>query len=277
MFKPGRTEGDTEMKMMRLIAALAIPLLLAGCLLSPGKFTSTLDLQRDGSFTFTYAGEIVVTDTSSPPPEFAASPCYDETTSDERECTPAELSQQRKDFDAAQAANKDGEGMGQMGGMGDFGSDESITELVDQLKKQEGWKSVRYRGNRIIDVEYAITGTVGQGFAFPLIDGGGAVMPFVTITRRKDGNVKVVAPAYSGGGAGGDMAGLGAMAGAAASPAKAAQPKPEGTFTITADGGVLTNNTEEGPTTVAGKSVLTWKVNSRLEKGPEALIRLAGQ
>lgn len=264
------------MNMMRLIAALATSLLLTGCLLSPGKFVSTLDLQRDGSFTFTYVGEIVVTDTSGPPAEFSASPCYDQTTSDERACTSAELAQQRKDFDAAQAANKDEGGLAGQG-MGEFGSEESIAELVDQLQKQQGWKSVRYRGNRIIDVEYAISGNLSHGFAFPLIDGGGAVMPFVTITRRKDGNVKVAAPAYSGGGSGGEMAGLGALAGASGTSGKPAQPKPEGTFTVSTDGRILTNNTEEGPIASAGRSVLTWAVNSRLDKGPEALIGLAGQ
>jgi hypothetical protein len=264
------------MNMMRLIAALAAPLLLTGCLLSPGKFASTLDLQRDGSFTFTYVGEIVVTDTSSPPAEFSATPCNDESTFDERECTSAELAQQRKDFEAAQAANKADPAMAGAG-MGDFGSEESIAELVDQLQKQDGWKSVRYRGYRIIDVEYAITGTLSHGFAFPLIEGGGAVMPFVTITRRKDGNVKVVAPAYSGGGAGGEMAGLGALAGAAGTSGKATQPKPEGSFILSTDGRVLTNNTDEGPSTRAGKSVLSWTVNARLDKAPEALIGLAGQ
>ncbi len=87
------------------------------------------------------------------------------------------------------------------------------------------------------------------------------------------------APAFSGtgGGLGGELASIGALAGAASNPAKAAQPKPEGTFTITTEGRILTNNTEEGPTVSAGQSVLTWVVNSRLDKAPEALIGLAGQ
>ncbi len=265
------------MKMIRLIAALAAPLLLTGCLLSPGKFTSALDLKRDGSFTFTYAGEIVVTDMAPPPAEFSASPCYREDSGDERECTSAELDQQRKDFDESQAASKGEAGMlsSAMGGeKGGLGSDESIAELVEQLKKQEGWKKVSYRGNRIIDVEYAITGNMAHGFAFPLVDGGAAIMPFVTLIKRKDGSVKVSAPAYSGGGAGGEMASLGAMA---AAGEKAPQPKPEGTFTLTTDGRILTNNTEDGPTAAAGVSTLKWIVNSRMDKGPEALIGLAGQ
>lgn len=264
------------MKMIRLIAALAVPLLLTGCLLSPGKFVSTLDLQQGGAFTFSYVGQIVVTDTSPPPAEFSASPCYNDSTGDERECTSAELEQQRKDFDAAQAENAGATGMVSKG-MGDFGSEESITELVDQLKKQEGWKSVTYRGNRIIDVEYSISGNLNHGFAFPLLDGGAAVMPFITLTKRKDGSVKIVAQAFSGGGAGGEMAALGAMAGAGANTAKPEQPKPEGTFTITTDGRILANNTEDGAATVGGKSVLKWVVNSRLDKGPEALVGLAAQ
>jgi len=268
------------MKMMRLLAALAMPLLLTGCLLSPGKFTSTLDVQRNGSFTFTYTGEIVIIDTSTPPVEFSASGCYDETTYEDRTCTAADLEKQRKEFDENQAANKDANDMGGMvsKGMGDFGSDDSIAELVELLKKQEGWKSVSYRGNRIIDVEYAITGTMSHGFSFPMVDAGAGVMPFVTMTRRKDGSVKVIAPAFSGTGMGGDLAGLGAMAGAGATGAgKPEQPKADGTFIITTDGSILTNNTEEGPTTAAGRSTLQWVVNSRLDKGPETLIGLAAR
>lgn len=268
------------MKFVRIIAALAAPLLLTGCLLSPGKFSSTLDLKRDGSFTFTYVGEIVVTDMTPPPAEFSPSPCFSDETGDERECTEAELAQQRKDFDKAQAESKGEAGMvsSAMGGeMGSLGSDEGIAELVEQLKKQQGWNKVSYRGNRIIDVEYAITGSSAHGFAFPMVDGGNAIMPFVTIIRRKDGSVKVSAPAYSGEAAGGDMAALGAMAAAGDSKDKPAQPKPEGTFTITTDGRILTNNTEDGPSMAGANATLKWVVNSRLQKGPEALIGLAGQ
>lgn len=218
-------------------------------------------------------------DMSTPPAEFAATPCYDDTTYDERECTEDELARQRKDFDDAQAQaaeSKADDGGMVAKGMGDFGSEESIADLVEQLKKQDGWKSVTYRGDRIIDVEYSITGTVSHGFSFPMVDGGAGVMPFVTMTRRKDGSVKVVAPAFSGGGMGGEMASLGAMAGAAGS-GKAQQPKAEGTFTITTDGTILTNNTEEGPASAAGQSTLKWVVNSRLDKGPEALIGLVAK
>ncbi|WP_373488420.1 hypothetical protein [Blastomonas sp.] len=266
------------MKLLRLVATLTAPLLLTGCLLSPGKFTSSLDVMRDGSFTFRYAGEIVMVDTTSPPAEFSPSPCYDDETYDERPCTTRELEDQRKEFEDSRAANDTSKDIA-ANSMGKFGSEESIAELVDQLKKQEGWKSVSYRGNRILDVDYEISGNLRHGFAFPLVDGGGAIFPFITLTRRKDGSVKVTAPAYSSGGAGGDMAGLGALAGAGVPGGanKAAQPKPEGSFTIVTDGNVLTNNTEDGPSSAGGKATLTWTVNVRSEKAPEALIGFAAQ
>ena len=31
---------------------------LAACIVSPGKFEATLDLRRDGTFSFSYSGEI---------------------------------------------------------------------------------------------------------------------------------------------------------------------------------------------------------------------------
>ncbi|NNM76224.1 hypothetical protein HJG53_04800 [Sphingomonas sp. ID1715] len=43
---------------VRIAAALALPLLLAGCLLTPGKFTSRLVVNADRSFTYSYVGEV---------------------------------------------------------------------------------------------------------------------------------------------------------------------------------------------------------------------------
>ena len=39
-------------------ALLTLGLALSACLLTPGRFTSALDLRKDGRFTFTYTGEI---------------------------------------------------------------------------------------------------------------------------------------------------------------------------------------------------------------------------
>ena len=42
------------------VVTAALAVLLTGCLLLPGRFTSDLTLKKDGSFGFTYKGEIVV-------------------------------------------------------------------------------------------------------------------------------------------------------------------------------------------------------------------------
>lgn len=44
--------------LVRILTALVAPLLLAGCLLTPGKFTSRLVINADRSFTYSYIGEV---------------------------------------------------------------------------------------------------------------------------------------------------------------------------------------------------------------------------
>lgn len=44
----------------RLLLVLILPVLLAGCLLMPGQFGSSVDVKKDGSFAFAYKGEIVI-------------------------------------------------------------------------------------------------------------------------------------------------------------------------------------------------------------------------
>jgi hypothetical protein len=44
----------------RGILSVLFALLLSGCFLAPGQFTSSLDIRKDGTFTFAYTGEIAV-------------------------------------------------------------------------------------------------------------------------------------------------------------------------------------------------------------------------
>jgi len=260
------------MRLFSRLLAIAAPLLLTGCLLSPGKFASSLDLGPDGGFTFRYKGEIVVLDTTSKPPEFTPSTCYDDESYEERDCTEDELAQQRAEFEEQLASAGSSNGpSGGLPGLPDLSTEDGIRELAADLAKQKGWVSAVYRGDRTIDVEYEISGRTDQGFQFPAVEGGVGVSPFVTITARKDGSVKVVAPGYSNG-----DGGLGALAGAGASngPKKAIA---EGLFTITTSGTILTNNTEDGPGKATdGRAMLSWRVNARSDKAPEALVRPAG-
>src|ERR1700712_6012332 len=49
----------------RLAGIIVAPLLLMGCLLTPGKFVSTMTVNADRTFAFTYKGEVIAMDPSS--------------------------------------------------------------------------------------------------------------------------------------------------------------------------------------------------------------------
>jgi len=47
-------------KIVKIIAALSVPLLLSGCLLLPGKFNASLKLMQGGLYEFSYVGEMQI-------------------------------------------------------------------------------------------------------------------------------------------------------------------------------------------------------------------------
>ncbi|GLT02672.1 hypothetical protein GCM10007897_40930 [Sphingobium jiangsuense] len=53
---------DMSGRMKKAVFAALALLTLGACLMSPGKFVSTLDIRADRSFTFAYKGEVIVTD-----------------------------------------------------------------------------------------------------------------------------------------------------------------------------------------------------------------------
>ena len=106
--------GSINLKrsVMALVAA-AGAMLLAGCLVLPGKFAATLDLRKDGHFTYTYKGDIVILGLTrlaelamaqKPKSEFSSSACYKKDGETKRDCTPTEVAEQKKDWITAQAA-----------------------------------------------------------------------------------------------------------------------------------------------------------------------------
>lgn len=98
----------------------AATLLLSGCFVSPGSFTSAIDLRKDGRFSYSYNGEIYLLGLSrlaelggkaKEAAPFKAEPCYnDDAESSERECTRDELAKQQADWEeerkATEAKNK---------------------------------------------------------------------------------------------------------------------------------------------------------------------------
>jgi hypothetical protein len=97
------------------------------------------------------------------------------------------------------------------------------------------------------------------------------VIPFVTIRKRTDGSVTVTAPALTGG-----QGPFGARAKMMGLPNKGEGPpsRAEGRFTITTDGEILTNNSEDGASPAPIGRQLRWDVGPTSTKIPETLIRL---
>jgi hypothetical protein len=121
---------------------------------------------------------------------------------------------------------------------------------------------------------------------------------FVTASRRVGGAVRIDAPGFgpqSGGNPFQSMMMGGMMAGAAEASAAAAAdeaaseasgedaemadsmknlPVIDGTFTVTTDGDVLANNTDEGASVGANGKTLVWAINVRTKQAPTALIKI---
>jgi hypothetical protein len=212
------------MKFARLTAAFAATaLLLAACILSPGKFVSSLDIRKDRSFTFTYQGEVI----------------------------------------AAEPQMTDGEGKPEPKKPGPP-SAETIAQrkaMAEALSKEQGYRSVEYLGGNKFRVDYQISGTLDRGFAYPINLDAMALIPWVVVEVRKDGTVRVKAPAF------GDMS---EQMGNPGAPSDA--DGREGTFTLTTDANLVMQNNEEGPAQGPGTKVV-WRVKPTTKTVPTAVIR----
>ena len=273
------------------VVLAAMSLALSGCLLSPGKFVSTLDLRKGGMFTYTYEGEIHLLALSKlaqmdaeRDEKFSPEACYDDDFND-RECTEEELAEQRKTWDDGAAERKakkekDAEAARALLGGIDPYDPAAADELATRLRRQTGWKRVENKGDGLFEVSFALTGRIDHDFHFPTMEGFPVSNFFVAVTRRADGTVRVNAPGFAPQGSGNPFQGMmGAMGGVPlpgedGEPGAPALPKIDGSFTITTDGEILANNTDEGPTASTMGKTLAWTVNVRTKAAPTALIRI---
>lgn len=299
----GAIGGNIDMTIYRSPRVLAtamlasLSLLLTGCFISPGKFTSELDLTQPGRFTFTYEGEIFFLGLSSlaqmgaASEEFTATDCYDEETYEMRDCTEAELAQQREDWDAgaeyrAQQAKEQAEQMAAIMGGIDPSDPEASAELVRLLERQKGWNRVVDKGDGVFDVSYSVSGELSHDFMFPVIEGFPMTNPFVEMILRDGDIVRVNAPGFApqqdggpmtammGGAAG--MAGLAALgSGSEGGTDMPNIPHPDGTFTIVTSGKIRANNTDEGSVSTARGELLSWTISPRTTQAPTALIDMS--
>lgn len=293
-------------KAVAALGAVAVLLVLAGCMVLPGRFASDLALRRDGTFTFHYKGEIILAALAqgskaakaeaSPTEPFEQQPCTDPQTDEAHDCSAAEIAQQRAKWNDEQKARKTSKAnedvqnrkmmQAFMGGI-DPDDPKAAEAFAQRLARQQGYASVVSKGAGKFEVDYTATGRLDHDFTFPTIERLQMVMPFVSVIRRADGSVRVDAPAFSTAAANPVMPGLGAMAGAmgglksadksGTKPGSNGPPIAEGSFILRTDGQILANNTDEGPQAdpASGLTRLDWKVDARTAAAPTALIKLA--
>jgi hypothetical protein len=282
-----------------VVSALAC-LALNGCFLQAGKFDSTLDLRKDGSFTFAYKGQIYllvlskIADMASKAEaesEFVADTCYDDDL-DERTCTADELAEQKRTWEEGKEKKKledqkNAEMMRAMLGGIDPADPEAAKELAERLRHQAGWRSVTYVGDGLFEVDFALSSKLSHDFVFPTIERFPMANAFVMANRRADGSVRLDAPGFTAQSLTNPMQAMmsGALsAGAANGPTDANQdaeaaptpslPEIDGTFRIVTDGEILANNTDEGPQANPRGKILQWRVTKRTQVAPLALVRL---
>ena len=264
---------------------VALGLAVSACLLTPGKFTSALDIRKDGRFSYAYAGEIHLLALSKlaeagQKKAFTPVKCYDDDMK-ERTCSATEIAEQKRNWEEDRKAGeekskKDAEGMKAMMGGIDPSSPQAAEELAARLRRQVGWKSVIYKGDGLFLVDFALAGRLDHDFAFPTIERFPMANPFVQLSRRSDGTVRLDAPGFGASSGGGNpFAAL--IGGGMTTDGKSGSgppPQMDGTFTLTTDGAVLANNTDEGPQPDPAGQKLSWAVNPRTAAAPTALVKL---
>jgi hypothetical protein len=248
------------MSFMRFAFVAAAALTLSSCILSPGKFVSTLHIGKDRSFTFTYVGEVILLDPASAMSKGMAEGLAGADKPDEGGMV---------DLDAV-ADNVAASPEPALPAAPAAESAKSLAEakaVAEALSKEVGYRSVQYLGNNKFRVDYAMTGKLDRSFIYPINMDAKSIIPWVAVEVRKDRTARIMAIAF------GDQDMDMGAAGAAAN--QDSQPKERsGTFTFTTDAELVMQNNEEGVAPGAGTRVV-WKVTPASKTVPTAVVRFA--
>ncbi|OYY91696.1 MAG: hypothetical protein B7Y45_01595 [Sphingomonas sp. 28-66-16] len=219
----------------RLAVALLLPVALASCILAPGKFTSTLRIDADRRFAFSYVGEVYAEEGDKALGGGLTAKDHDEATKD-----PAT---KRAEADARNRA------------------------VAAALAREAGYRRVEYLGEGKFMIDYAITGRLDHVFVWPYNIDAEVLFPFVAIELRQGGLVRVKAPAF--GNEGGKSApGMPDMGQAMAS-------RLDGIFTLDTDAEIVSQNNEDGAINADGRRTIRWKATPLSRTAPAAVLKLA--
>ena len=253
-------------KMKGIALALIAPLVLVGCAFSPGKFTSSLTILADRSFTFSYQGEVIAVDLAGEMAKGMGDAFKDKgDDEDKTETSTTALLQP--------AAWQDEDAAGNDTAPASDDEDDSAEEAAkkeakfkaigEALTKEAGYRSVTYKGKGLFLIDYQISGKLTHNFLWPYNLDAEVIFPFVVIEMRGKDQVRVKAPAF------GDND----------SPAKGkggdSKDRLDGTFTLVTDGELVSQNNEDGAASANGRKTVTWKATPLSKDAPMAVVKVA--
>ncbi len=200
---------------------------------------------------------------------------------EERECTKAEIAEQKATWDEEVAAKKKKQDEQKkmfammLGGI-DPKDPATIKRFTKEVERLAAWNKVEHLGNGLFMIDYSTKGRLADDFAFPVIPRYALGEPMIHITRWDNGRVRIEAPSFHNDPDFSAMAmmGAGSMMGMGAGKKPADPIKVSGTFTLTTDAKILANNTEEGPEDVKGLQVLRWDIGPANFGPPMALLKM---
>ena len=233
-------------RLPRIALSLCVPLLLFGCVLTPGKFVSTLTINADRSFTFAYRGEVIAVDPQPGGDLKAAEPPTSEPEGQPIKSSwlrpIAETKPEKPDAEAKNRA------------------------IAEALSKEYGYRSVLYQGKGKFLIDYAVSGTLTHNFLFPFNSDAEAVLPFLMVELRANGTVRVKAPGFAND-AKADKTGMGQMAGGDVASYL------DGIFTLDTNAEIVSQNNEDGATKSGGRSAIKWRATPLSKDAPSAVLR----
>ena len=228
--------------------------MLGACLVTPGKFESTLDIRADRQFSFTYKGEIISSDMKG-----LGSSGEDLIGDDAPE---------KKDSALHKTAMQTGSS-GSFDNRSAAGDEAQMQAIAAALSKEKGFRSARYMGNHRFEIDYAISGRLTHNFLFPFNSDAEIVLPFVAVELRGDDRVRVKAPGYSNG-FDKSREPMGQSG-----PGEDASKALDGHFTLTTDAEIVSQNQEDGAQSVAGGRRIVWRITPLTNEAPMATLRVS--
>lgn len=251
-------------RLSRLALVLLMPFALASCILTPGKFVSTLRIDADRHFTFTYVGEVLALDIGDDMMKGLGDSSSDTPTdpaSGDGEGTLQQLAFQEKD------GSKDGDA--KSAAAKKAAADAKNRTIAETLSKEAGYRKVTYLGDGKFSIDYAISGTLDHAFMWPYNVDAELMFPFIAVELRANNTVRMKAPAFANDNSKSSSAmGMQGL--------DKASSQLDGTFTLDTNAEIVSQNNEEGAVTApGGRKTITWKATPLTKDAPSAVLRMA--